>query len=300
MIFSKPDQSNGISYYTPSHNYNLRGRDSLVDITWKSGVKIPLCDQDYEAITQNGEQPGYDAVGRGMYQALRRNPDCENADYYANILKEAYPHIVSELGGQIVMLEAKEVDTPYLDRKVVDLKIMALIDPSNSGLHREIARTFVEKGSRLATLHQAVASWYGAEKHYKLALEKGDTSHITRYELGETFYVLGRYADAAELWSELLPSCSIEEQSRLSARIAQICAGKTPLVPPIDYLSAIAVAVEEHQACRYDSAIAILQDVLADEAFCSHFPPAEIYYLLGDCYKDAGMMDEAAEAFKRS
>jgi hypothetical protein len=73
-------------------------------------------------------------VGRGIYQALRLNPDCAGAAVYAAVLKDAYPHIVSELGGQIIMLEAREVDTPYLDRKINYLKIMALLDPDNLGL----------------------------------------------------------------------------------------------------------------------------------------------------------------------
>ena len=95
-------------------------------------------------------------VGRGIYQALRLNPDCLFAADYAGVLKEAYPHIVSELGGQIIMLDARDVDTPYLDRMIVSLKIMALFDPANGDLPLQIARVYTDKGSRLSSMQSAV------------------------------------------------------------------------------------------------------------------------------------------------
>ena len=99
-----------------------------------------MLDEDFLTI-EGDSVPGYDMVGRGIYQALRQNPECTFAADYAAVLKEAYPHIISELGGQIIMLDAKEVDTPYLDRKINFLRIMSLFDPDNAGLHLEIART---------------------------------------------------------------------------------------------------------------------------------------------------------------
>ena len=290
----------GIRYFIPADGYVLTGRDGRVNILWDTGLPIPILEEDFSSVENSGA-PDYDMVGRGIYQALRLNPDCVNAAEYAELLKDAYPHIISELGGQIIMLDAKEVDTPYLDRKINFLKIMALLDPNNAGLCREIARTFTEKGSRLSTLHQAVTSWYSAEKYLKksLGLDPGDRH--AAYEYGEALYVLGRYEQAAEAWSELLPGLETgEEKARVSARIAAILAGKQPLVPPVDYLTALAVAVEQHHVGRSDDAAAIIEDVLADQVFAEQFPLDEIYYLLGNCYQEMGMMEAAAKAFKRS
>lgn len=295
-----PTPLDGISYYTPLDGYILSGRDDLVHIPWQVGIPIPLVEQDYQKYRITDEMPDYDAVGRGIYQAFRRNPTCSFAEYYAAILKDAYPHIISELGGQIVMLEAKEVDTPYLDRKIIDLKIMALIDPFNAGVLREIARTYIEKGSRLATLHQAVYSWYAAEKNFEAAMALDPDDYIAGYEYGETLYVLGKYAKATKIWNSLLPKFNQADRIKLKTRINDINAGFLPLVSPLDYLSAIAVAVEERQAERYESAIVILEDVMADKVFCDHFPTKELCYLIGTCYQEMGLMDKAAEAFNRS
>lgn len=294
-----PTPIDGIRYFTPPTGYILTGRDGIVAIDWNGRPPIPLLDEDYPSAEASGTAD-YDMVGRGLYQALRHNPECSFAAEYAGLLKEAYPHIVSELGGQIIMLDAKEVDTPYLDRKINFLKIMALFDPDNAGLPLEIARTFTDKGTRIATLHQAVSSWYNAEKYLLKAMEMNPEDHHATYEYGEALYVLGRYEKATEVWSEVLPRLATPERAKVEARIAGILAGKLPLVPPLDYLTALALAVEEQHAGRHDEAAAIIEDVLADPVFAEQFPMHEIYYLLGTCYQEIGLMKEASEAFKRS
>lgn len=294
-----PTPLDGIFYFTPPADYLLTGRDGRVAISWDGRPPIPLLDEDFDAL-QTGAMPDYDMVGRGIYQALRHNPECAFASEYAALLKEAYPHIVSELGGQIIMLDAKEVDTPYLDRKINFLKIMSLLDPANAGLPLEIARTFSDKGTRLATLHQAVTSWYNAEKYLAKALEINPEDRHAAYEYGEALYVLGRYEKSAEVWSGVLPHFEAAERAKVENRIAGILAGKLPLVPPLDYLTALSLAVEAQHAGRHDEAAAIIEDVLSDPVFAEQFPMNEVYYLLGTCYQEIGLIKEASEAFKRS
>jgi len=289
----------GIRYFTPPAGYVLTGRDGRVHIVWEGKPPIPLLDEDYATAQESGTAD-YDMVGRGIYQALRLDPECACAAEYAGVLKEAYPHIVSELGGQIIMLDAREVDTPYLDRKINFLKIMALLDPANAGLCLEIARTFTERGSRLSTLHQAVASWYEAERFLKRALELDPADRHSAYEYGEALYVLGRYDQASEVWAASLPLLERGERARVEGRIAAILAGRLPRVAPLDYLTALSVAVEEHHAGHDDEAAAIIEDVLADPVFGDQFPVNEVYYLLGTCYQAMGMAEEAAGAYKRS
>jgi tetratricopeptide (TPR) repeat protein len=295
----QPTKLNGIRYFTPLEGFVLNGRDGMVSIAWNGKPPIPLLEEDHPTAEVQGK-PDYDMVGRGIYQTLRLNPDCTFACDYAAILKEAYPHVIAELGGQIIMLDAKEVDTPYLDRKINFLRIMSLIDPANAGIHLEIARTFADKGSRLATLHQAVDSWYAAEHSLKRMRELDPDNQTGAYEYGEALYVLGRYHQAAEIWQSITSGLEIAEQRKLESRIAAILTGRLPRVPPVDYLAAIAVAVEEHHTGHNDQAVAIIEDVLADSVFVEQFPMNEIYYMLGTCYQEMGMMTESAEAFKRS
>ena len=293
-----PTPLEGIIYYTPPDDYLLSGRDGMVAIRWAGKPPIPLLEADLTSLTDL--LPDYDMVGRGIYQALRLNPDCSGAAMYAEVLRDAYPHIISELGGQIIMLEAREVDTPYLDRKITLLKIMALLDPDNAGLPLEIARAYVDKGSRLASMQFCVSCWYAAEKHLKRALSLAPGDIHARYEYGEAQYVLGRYDRAAETWSDVIMLLEPAARAKVEARIAGILAGRLPKVPPLDYLTALSIAVEQHGNGLNDDAAAIINDVLADPVFAEQFPLNEVYYLLGSCYQEAGLMAEAAEAFRRS
>ena len=294
----QPTPLEGMLYFTPPDDFLLSGRDGMVSIQWQDRPPIPLSEEDFIALETG--TPDYDMVGRGIYQALRCNPDCAGAAIYAAVLREAYPHIVSELGGQIIMLEAKEVDTPYLDRKINFLKIMALLDPDNAGVPLEIARAYVDKGSRLASMQYCVTCWYAAEKQLLRSLEirPGDRNAV--YEYGEALYVLGRYEQAAEIWSDVITLLEPAARAQVEARIAGILAGKLPAVPPLDYLTALSVAIEQHGNGLTDDAISIITDVLADSVFAEQFPLNEVYYLLGTCYQEIGLMEDAAEAFKRS
>jgi len=273
----EPTPLAGISYFQPAGGYRLTGRDGAVDLPW-ADLPIPLLDDDYRSVVESG-LPTYDQVGRGIFQALRINPDCAFGAEYATILQQAYPHLIAEIGGEAIMLDAKEVDTPYLGRKVTLLKIMALMEPANAGLWREIGRTLMEKGSRLDALHLAVQAWYGAERHLGRALQLEPEELSTAYQFGEAHYVLGHYDQALAIWEPLLPRHGAAERLRLTARIEEIRRGELPKVPPVDYLTALAVALEQRQDNLYET-VAIIEDVLADQVFCDQFPMVEVAALL--------------------
>lgn len=286
----EPTPLEGISYFQPPADYRITGRDGRVDIPFE--FPIPLTDDDYRIALENGG-PGYDQVGQGMYRALRQNPGCVYAVDYARVLQEGYPHIIAEIGGEAIMLDAKELDAPYLDRKIALLKIMALLEPDNAGLNREIGRTLMEKGSRLEACHLAVQSWYGAEKHLIRALELEPDDLHTAYQLGETHYVLGHYEQTLELWQPLQDRLQGEERTRVAARLAAIARRELPRVPAVDYLTALAVAFEQQQAEQYYEAIAIVEDVLADTIFCEQFPMAGVYRFLEQCCRAVNLIDKA-------
>lgn len=282
MSPTPPTPIEGVRYFQPAEGFRLTGRDGLVDILWED-LPIPLLEHDYQAALDAGA-PSYDQVGAGIFQALRRNPECAKAARYADILQQAYPHIIAEIGGEAIMLDAKDVELPYLDRKIALLKIMALIEPGNAGLWREIGRTLMEKGSRLEASHLAVQSWYGAEKFLALSLEHEPDHLHTRYQYGETRYLLGHYEQALKLWEPLLDACPATDRRGLEARIAAIRAGELPKVPPVDYLTALSVAFEQQEEGNLIEAAAIVEDVLADPVFCSQFPMAEVHRFLEQLY----------------
>ncbi len=285
-----PTPLDGICYFQPPADFHITGRDGRVHIPWE--FPIPLLEESYRAALEQGE-PSYDQVGQGMFFALRQNPDCTYAVDYARTLQAGYPHIIAEIGGEAIMLDAKEVDAPYLDRKVNLLKIMALLEPDNAGLWREIGRTLMEKGTRLEASHLAVQSWYGAEKYLSRSLELDPQDLHTGYQLGETHYVLGHYEQALACWEPLPERLEGAERTALTARIEAIRRGELPKVPAVDYLTALSVAFEQHQDDQFYEAAAIVEDVLADPVFCAQFPMAGVYRFLEQCYRAVNMTDKA-------
>jgi len=285
-----PTPLDGISYFQPPAEFHITGRDGRVNIPWE--FPIPLAEESYRAALEHGA-PSYDQIGQGMFFALRQNPDCTYGVDYARVLQSGYPHIIAEIGGEAIMLDAKEVDSPYLDRKVNLLKIMALLEQDNAALWREIGRTLMEKGSRMEAAHLAVQSWYGAEKYLTRSIELAPDDLHTCYQLGETHYVLGHYDQALALWQPLVERLQDGERRSLEARIAAIQRGDLPKVPAVDYLTALSVAFEQHQDDQLYEAAAIVEDVLEDAVFCAQFPMAGVYHFLEQCYRAANLPEKA-------
>lgn len=268
----------GISYYYPKAGAVLAARDGKVEIPL-GGFPIPLLNQDFSS-----EEPSYDAVGRGVYHLLRANPDAAFAEHYASLLKDAYPHLLAELATHLVMLDKKDVDLPYLDRKISYLKIFSLLEPENSRFPLEIGATYFDKGMTLAALGNTTLHLYSAEKYLRKALHLSADDIQVRHMLGEVCYLLGKYQDTSRLWTGIETGVDPETAEKVRKRIASISSGDTPAVPLIDYLQAVGVALEAYESDDYEEAAAIILDVMEVVSGYDEFPLAGINYLLGLCY----------------
>ena len=270
----------GIRYYEPPVDAILAGRDGRISIPY-GGIPVPLLEDDFTAL--DGPYPSYDAVGRGIYQLLRANPDAVLSDRYAMLLKEAYPHYLSELASHIIMLDHKDVEITYLDRRVNYLRIFALIEPENHKFPFEIGVTLLDKGLRLSALHLSTVTLYRAEDYLRKALQLSPEDVVVRSKLGEVCYLLGKYQQASDHWRGILCAVKPEEAERLETRLQQIIDGKLPRIPVVDYLEAVAAAFYAYEQGEYEESAAILQDVIEDTLFCEQFPLPEIFYYLGQC-----------------
>jgi tetratricopeptide (TPR) repeat protein len=278
----------------PATDAMLCGRDGRVSIPCDD-LPLPLLEEDFAALT--GSFPDYDAVGRGIYQALRLNPDCAGASRYAALLKDAYPHLLAELATNMAMLQKKDVEVPYIDRLINSLKVFALLEPANSRYPLEIGLTFMEKGLRLSALHLTTASFYKALEFLEKAEALAPADLQIKCQLGEVSYILGRYADAVGFWRDSAGGVAAPEAQRFNGRIAMVDQGTVPLVPAVDYLEAIGAAFAAFQEEAFEDSAAILQDVLADAVFCRDFPIPQIHHILGLCYVRMNMPRFAEHAF---
>lgn len=280
---------NGVTYYRPPSGSEVSGLDGKV--VFSLGPEpIPLLDEDYRALA--GQVPGYDAVGRGVYHALRQDPGCRYCERYAEMLK-GYPHYVSELASYILMLGEKDVEVPYLERRVKLLRIFSLLEPENAHFPLEIGVTLLDQACRFSALHLSTAALFRAEQYLDRARELAGDQPRCLTTLAEVSFLLGKYDKAASLWRALLPEVEEKAKAELNARLERIDRGEVPRVPAVDYLEAIAGAMALREEGGYQDATAILNDVMADAWFALEFPMAEIPYLLALCCKDMGAAGDA-------
>lgn len=259
---------------------------------------LPLLEQDFQAL--EGELPSYDAVGRGIYQALRSEPGCRHCSRYAALLKEGYPHFLSELAAQILMLGEKDVEVPYLDRRVKLLSIFALMEPEDPHFPLEIGATLLDKGCRFSALHLSTLTLFKAESYLDRALQLGPDEPKAISTLAEVSFLLGKYEKAASLWRRLLPVVSETVAAELQGRLERIEKGELPRVPAVDYLEAIACALTLKEEGAYPEAVAILTDITADAYFALDFPMPEIPYLLALCCIDMGGAGDARSYLRQA
>ena len=262
------------------------------------GTPVPLLESDYNAL--QGELPGYDALGRGIYQALRSDPGCLHAAAYGILLKEGYPHYVSELASHIIMLGEKDVEVPYLDRRVNLLRIFSLMEPDNPHFPLEIGETLLEKGCRFSALQLSTVTLFKAEEYLVRALELAPGNAKAASTLAEVSFLLGKYDAAAALWRQVLPELSVEASIEINQRLERIERGEIPKVPAVDYLEAVAVALSLQEEGAGDEAIAIFTDIMADLYFAIEFPMPEIPYLCALCCMDLGRGRDARTLLRQA
>jgi tetratricopeptide (TPR) repeat protein len=297
MKLDEPTPVAGIRYFLIPEGVEVTGLDQKVRIAG-GDLPLPLLEADHTAAA--GTLPTYDAIGRGLFHLLRANPDCAFGERYARLLQEGYPHYISELASQILMLDKKDIDVAYLDRKINYLKVFALLEPGNARFPLEIGLTFMEKGLSLSALQLTTLSLYRAEESLRKALLLVPEDPSARYQLGEVCYILGKYEDVLSCWNGILVQPGGEEMRKIEARLGRIRAGVLPRVPVVDYLEAVGAAFACHQQNESAEAAAILLDILDDDVFSEEFPVPEIYYILGLCSSEMGMPRYAEDYYREA
>lgn len=288
----------GMSYYHPRPGSTVTAREGFLTISIDD-VPIPLLDDDFARLPEMG-LPDYDMVGRGLYEALRRNPDILHARRYASILREGYPHYLAELGSLVIMLDRKDVDPAYLDRKISYLKIFRLIEPANHRFPYEIGLTYFRKGTSLDACRDISYSLFKAEEFLHEAWLIDPDDREVRALLAEVSFILGRYGRAVELWEGLMHLLDEVEARKASRMIGRIRETRTPFVPVVDYLEAVAVAFGHAQRQEYEEAVSILCEVLGDDGFREGYPFPELWFVLGSCHESLSSPDAARACYREA
>ncbi|HKK01861.1 MAG TPA: hypothetical protein VJ955_06795 [Desulfuromonadales bacterium] len=262
-------------------------------------IPYPIMREDMES----GEEPipSDDLIGKGIYDYLRQFPDCPLNVRYAELMRDAYPHFLADLGAQIAMLDYKEVDAPYVRRKVTFMKILALLEPQNPRLLAGLGKACFELGlmfSELPHCRQHLLTSMGyLQRTLKLAPDDIASHNI----LGQIDYYFGDFPAAIRHWRQV--SASLDDPALTEAFAARIAAMETEVAPDhplIDDLEAIGAALVAYGEGEITEAMEILERLEEQTSIAEELASPQFFYLLGMCRARNGNPGGAFSAFDQA
>lgn len=264
------------------------------------GISLPQVLLPIKLDDLAGGDPSDAAIGQGIYDYLRQFPDCPHNTLYAELLQEAFPHFLTDLAAQVVLLDAKDVETAHIRRKLTGLKILALVDQHNAGLLLRLCRGFYELALTFEELnscrrHLLQAMRYGQEL---LKVSPGDPFGLNM--LAEIDIMFGDYPGAINKWQRVLDTTEDQAlRQKISARRQMYAERPWMEHTLVDDLESVGKAVELYASKQYQLALAVLERIKEEGLLPGELPSADYCYLLGMCRLKNGLHAAAQHALQR-
>jgi len=248
-----------------------------------------------------GGRPGDDAIGRGIFDFLKWAPDAPEAPYFAELLRDAFPHYLAEIGSQVLMLDAKEVDAPYVKRKINGLKILLLLAPANPDLLFHLGRSLYELALTFTELPGCRGLLLQASGYLDRSVSPSVEALPALNLLGRIDFLLGDYSAAERRWRAALEACDdVPTRRGLDGQIERLAAGPVPARPLVEDLEEIGQAMQFVACGRFSAAGEILERIQESGSVMNECPSAEFLFLLGLCREKNGDPAGAFEAFDQA
>ncbi len=230
-------------------------------------IPLPIHREDLEE-----GRPSTDAVGRGVYDYLRRFSDDPYSLQYAELLRDGFSHYLADIGAQILMLDHKEVDAAYIRR-----------------------------GLMFSELNQCRPHLLKALGYLQRSLENLPDNPTTLNYLGQIDHLFGDYPAAGRRWQGVIDQVADPAtREAFSQKIKGLEPENAPEAPLVDDLEAIGEAMSLYGRGEVEEAKTILEVLEESSPVPREFPSPEFYYFLGMCRGKAGDQAGAFEAFERS
>lgn len=256
------------------------------------GLPLPI----KKALCADGS-PSDDAIGTSLYDYLRQFPECPLNREYAEILRDVYPHFLADLGSQIVMLDHKDVEAPYVKRKIVCMQILLLLDPQNRGLLLQLGINFYELGLMFPELPHCRTHFTRALRYLSAV---GNDAAALNY-LARLDFLMGDYPSAIRRWEQVRDAVSdAATRAAISSQIESLASMPEPEKSLLEDLEAIGTAMQLMAGDDIETAKSILERLEEENVVTIQFPNPEFYYMLGVCRERTGDPGGAFAAFDRA
>lgn len=245
-------------------------------------------------------EPTDTAIGNSIYDYLRQFPDCPLNQDYAALLRDVWPHYIADLASHAIMLDHKVVDAPYIKRKIVNLQILLLLSPNNSGLLLQLGLASLDLGMMFSELEECRMVLLQAMDYFQRVQKIQHAEPASLNGLARIDYLLGDYPSARRRWQALLPLLQdMQTREALSARLVQMTDENLPDHPLIDDLEAIGTAMRLLVNNGEEEAREILERLYA-AGLTEELPSPEFFTLLAVSRERTGDADGAQMAFSQA
>lgn len=267
----------------------------------QSPFALPQIPLPIHSVALDDGTPSADAIGQGAYDYLRQFPDCPHNTAYAELLRDAYPHFLSDAGAQILMLDHKEVDSYYIRRKITFMKILALLDAENTGLLQRLGIEYYNLSQMFTEFGECRQHLLKAMSYFHRILKKQPENLTVLNYLAQIDYLFGDYPAAIVRWQQVI-ACLEDGSPRqaLAEKVEMMVAEGAPEYPLIDDYEQIGAAMECYGRGEIAEAATTLDIIEESGKFTAAFPCPEFYYMLGMCRSKNGDQGGAFDALEKA
>ena len=264
-------------------------------------VPLPALPLPLHRAEATGETPGDAAIGQGVYDYLRQFPDCQGNRTYAALLRDAYPHFLTDLASYAVMVDAKQVEPAYVLRKLNCLKVLSLLEPDNTELLLQLSRGFLAVALEFSELAYCRRHLRDAMRYGQEALRVEPASAGALSVLAEIDLLFGDTPGAIDKWRRLAGLIGDPVlQARIDEQVAALAEGEIPDSCLVDDLEALAEAMQLHTRGDHAQAVYILEQIQEAGRLTAKLPSADFYWLLGVCRRADGDVGGAYSALLKA
>ncbi len=242
--------------------------------------------------------PSDDAIGSSLYDYLRQFPDCPYNSEYAALLRDAWSHYIADLSAMILMLDHKEVDAPYIRRKIAGMKILLLLNPENPGLQLQLGIACYDLALNFVELCDCRSHLTRAMLYFAAVDKVGPNEPTNLNYMAQIDYLTGDYPKAIARLKNLVELVDDEEtKSTIFARIKTLAELGTPGKPLLADLESIGEAMQLLAAAEPEAANSILEQLEREQIVTTEFPNPEFFSLLAISRERSGDTSGAQAAF---
>ena len=234
---------------------------------------------------KDGLRPDDDALGAGIYEYLRRYPDCEGGYDLVDLLRNAYPHYLADVAAQVIMIEEKEVDAPFIRRKITGLKILSLLE-AQPQLFYQLGRSYFDFATMFVELAHCRNHLQAAREYLRRSLLLDGQNPAALNLLAQIEAWFGMRGEAFHLWQQA--AALVAEPTR-SALLQQAENQTQSLMesPLVDELEALGETLVLIGSGAFGPALVILERLQEQGRVMAELPCPEFYYLLGHCREES-------------